>query len=928
MRINLYPTKWMPRILAAIVASTLLWTSGCSSKSVTLGTPQVSLTASAAAINLNGSVTLIATLSGGSAPIGVITFYQGSNSLQAIDITGKTSATTTVTTLAPGSNTITAVYGGDPNNNSVTSTAVTVFVSVPTFTAVSLSPALTAQGSPVTIVATVTGNGAPTGAVTFSLAGTSLGTVSLVPNSMGTASTATLVTSSLPIGVDIITATNTASGYYLASSATAVAQVHGALIPTTTTLSATPSGTAPAGTKAALTATVTPAAGSAFVLDGTVTFYDGAVNLGTAAITNGGSTIFSTKQLSTGPNALTAVYSGNVFYGTSTTATPTALTLAPYTGKTYINPLNVNSALAGSSGRVWNCPDPSIIKSQTGGVNTWYAYCTGDPLNGADVTANAGNAHLITIFTSSDLVNWTYIGDAFKTLPSWLAPGQELQTPAISFFGGVYHLYYYANSATILNSSFGPPPAVGVGTAATPAGPFTDAGAAVVAPQLGCGNGCNRTIFSPEIINDGTGQQWITFGGSFGGISIRKLNASGSTSDPATEINIGVDNYYTAPYILARNGYFYEFVTAGSCCSGGISTYGVHVGRSTSITGPYFDKEGNDVNAFTAPAIVGDPGGDPVLVMNGNAIVGSGSNTVITDESGQDYIVYSGVDQGQGNVPNYAPGFLTARQLMMDALDYTSAGWPVARGGNGPSDYLTPQPYPAAQPGQTSGYNPSFLNPDLPGTLLAAYSDDFNLPALNRTQWSFLHSQPPYTMSGTAYTVQSVNAESTSTAAGFGMSSLPILTELAPPTGNYIIEVKLATSDPPTGYIFNFNQGGIFLYNTDADYLRLDQVPVYETRQIEFLNSIPGCCNAFAPVGDPNFGASTYFRLAKRSGTGFAGSDTYTAYSSSDGITWLKGPTWIKFWGTTTGLRIGLFAGNTSGYTASFDYVHVSTLLP
>ena len=547
----------------------------------------------------------------------------------------------------------------------------------------------------------------------------------------------------------------------------------------------------------------------------------------------------------------------------------------------------------------------------------------------ADDTVTPGGAyktHLITIFKSTDLINWTYVSDAFTSIPAWAAPNQELETPAISYFGGQYHLYYEALTATPINAAYGLPPAIGVGTSATPTGPFVDSGTPVVPASLGCGGCANFDTWAPEIINDNTGNNWIVYGGPLGGILIEQLNAAGTSVMPSTQISIGVDNYFTDPYIYynADTGYFYLFLSAGSSGQGAISSLDVRVGRSKSITGPYFDKEGNDMNAYTAPAIIGDPGGDIMLAMTGNDIVGSGSNTVFTDETGQTYIMYSGVSQNTATVPKYN-GFLTARQLMMDPLDWSSDGWPTTRGGNGPSDYTIPQPAPAAQPGATNGYVEVANVPDTPGTPLAQYSDDFNETSLNTAQWSFLHLTAPYTMTGSAYAVNSVNAESTIQSS---MPFLPILSE-PEPAGNYMLEVKLATSDPATGYIFNYNQGGIFIYNTDTDYLRLDQVPVFETRQIEFLNQVAPGVVSFAPAGDPNFGDSTYLRLVKRVGAGEYNSDTYTAYTSTDGVTWIKGPTWIKFYSCCGGKpQIGLFAGNTAGYTASFDYIHVTTVLP
>lgn len=75
------------------------------------------------------------------------------------------------------------------------------------------------------------------------------------------------------------------------------------LTATTTTLT---SGTrATAGTPTTLTAKVVPSAGST----GTVTFFDGTTNLGTAAVTNGTATL--SVSLRAGTHALTAVYSGD-----------------------------------------------------------------------------------------------------------------------------------------------------------------------------------------------------------------------------------------------------------------------------------------------------------------------------------------------------------------------------------------------------------------------------------------------------------------------------------------------------------------------------------------------------------------------------------------------------------------------------------------
>ena len=78
--------------------------------------------------------------------------------------------------------------------------------------------------------------------------------------------------------------------------------------------------------------------------------------------------------------------------------------------------------------------DPSVIKAKDG---YWYAYGTTDPLNEGE-----GTRHIIPTARSADLVNWTYVGDAFteSTLPGWAAPDAALWAPDIRWFDGAYHL--------------------------------------------------------------------------------------------------------------------------------------------------------------------------------------------------------------------------------------------------------------------------------------------------------------------------------------------------------------------------------------------------------------------------------------------------------------------------------------------------------
>jgi arabinan endo-1,5-alpha-L-arabinosidase len=943
---------------AAIAVSALL--AGCNSGTTTaLPATSVTLTTSATSVNVGGSFTATATLAGGSniaSAIGTIIFYDGSTYIQPVVVSGPGTVTATISGLAIGAHQITAVYGGDQTHAPSTSAAITVNVYDPTSLSIASNFVIAGVGDP--IVLTVTANGGlsiPTGTVTFTVTSTSgTSTIGTAPlNTVNGTATATLpYTIAAPTGTQTFNASLAANGFFLGSSTTtgAAVTVHPPLTQDTVTLSGSVANNATiaAGTSDTLTATLVPLNTTKGTPTGTVTFYDGSVNLGTASLNSAGTAaILTTKQFVTGSgNTLTAFYSGDANYAPNYTTNSLALTLTAYTGANYTNPLNLTDTV-NNTGKVYNCPDPAIYKYQVAGSNTWYAYCTGDAFNATDTVTPGGafRAHLISIFSSTDLVNWTYVRDAFPTLPTWIAAGQELQTPAIKYIGGKYLLYYEA--PVVAASPYGS--AIGVGVSSTPAGPFVDTGTPVIGQQLACGGGCNRTDFSPEVLADQNGQLWMAYGGVLGGLSVRQLSANGLTSNAATEINIAVDNYYTNPYLLYKNGYFYEFATpAGACCGGAFSTYSVRVGRSASITGPYLDAEGNDMNAFSATSGTnGAPGGDTVLVNTGNTIVGPGSNTTFTDEAGQDYIFYSGVSTNQQYLPNVT-GY-TARQLMMDPLDWVN-GWPVVRNGTGDSDQ--PQPVPAAQPNATNGYVPPAYTPDTPGTALAAYSQDFAGASAYASQFTVLHSANALStgltaacldpnngfatipgvapgFSATGLTICSNFAESTAVTGNYTMANLPILAENEP-SGNYMVEVKFHSLTPPTGCCnFNYPQQGLMIYSSDTVYLRLDDFGDYDTRQIEFLDqfgaSSSAAYTAFAPVGTPHNAAYTYLRLAKRITNASTGAATYTSYSSVDGVNYVRGPAWDVNYGNSA--KIGIFAGN-FGQGATFSYIHVSTLNP
>jgi arabinan endo-1,5-alpha-L-arabinosidase len=565
----------------------------------------------------------------------------------------------------------------------------------------------------------------------------------------------------------------------------------------------------------------------------------------------------------------------------------------------YHNPLALN--LPGGS-RAASCADPFVLHGQQSDDTHWYLYCTSDALR-ADELGPDGTPliHNVPTFRSTDLVHWTYVADAFPTKPSWITGG--MWAPDVVYRDGHYLMYFTASDTNLPGGGS----AVAVATSSGPTGPWTVSDTPVVPPTDSPGGGGRRWEFDPEVIQ-ASGHSYLYFGSYFGGIFVRQLSADGLSSDPASEQQIAIDNRYEGTFIVKHGGWFYFFGSATNCCNGPLTGYAVFTARSRSPLGPFRDAHGVSI-------LQGRVGGTPVLTQNGNRWVGTGHNAVITDFDGQQWIVYHAVDRSD---PYYAGDVgYTKRPALIDPLDWRN-GWPLVRGGHGPSDSW--QPGPAAQPGEQTAYRPSFVTTPAPGRRLPGLSDEFAGSTLSG-RWTWVRPPDPST-----YSVTGGALEWQTQAADIHPPATPlasVLTEAAP-RGNYLVEARVSVSLPPEGCCQNYVQGGLLLYGDDGNYVKLASVSIWNTRQTEF-----GRQDSSQPTGYPTYGNTvvgpvgdwTYLRIVH---TSSGGQDQYTAYTSLDGRHWDHGGTWTADLGAQP--RIGLISMGGAGFTARFDYVHVSRL--
>jgi len=577
----------------------------------------------------------------------------------------------------------------------------------------------------------------------------------------------------------------------------------------------------------------------------------------------------------------------------------------------YINPLPIRIP---GDGFVENCADPSVIRGQEPGDKYWYMYCTTDPLNDEDRdSAGNFNFHKIPMMRSLDLVNWVYMGDAFAAPPAWADPTAGVWAPEIDYIDGLYYLFY--GITNVKDEVSGEPNcngdnAIGYATSKSPLGPWQDAGGPLVAPRQN-GDGCNFFwTFDPEVIIAQNGQAYIYYGSYYGGVFVRQLQINGPgklATDPATEKQVTIANRYEGPEVVFKDGYYYLFVSATDCCRGPLTGYSVFAGRSTSPEGPFVDREGVSLMAARV-------GGTPVLSMNGNRWVGPGHNTVFVDFSGQWWTIYHAVDRFDPYFEG-AVGF-TKRPALLDPIDWIN-GWPTVRAGRWASD--EPMPAPAAQPGERSNYYPKPVRPDLPGQLIRQLSDEFNRDTLSpRWKWVREPDKETYGVGNGVFRFDTQAAD-----LFVDNNTASVLTEPAPPIP-FIVETRVKLNLPAEGCCFNYVQAGLVIYRDDDNFVKLVHVSIWETRQTEFAKEV-----APVPDGYPRYGNTvvgppddwTYLRIARDFRNG---EEHYTAYTSRDGRSWVRGGTWTHNLGPNA--RIGLVSMGGSGFTAEFDYVRVFEL--
>ncbi|MGK3970160.1 arabinan endo-1,5-alpha-L-arabinosidase [Sorangium sp. So ce118] len=296
-------------------------------------------------------------------------------------------------------------------------------------------------------------------------------------------------------------------------------------------------------------------------------------------------------------------------------------------------PLPVALAL---SGDVQGVHDPSIVRAG----ELYHVFSTGPG---------------IAIRTSADLVHWSLAGSVFSATPEWVASAvgdvDALWAPDISYWGGLYHLYYAASFFGTNRSCIGHATRDSLDA---PESRWLDHGAVV------CSEGTDFNAIDPSVVIDERGTPWLVFGSFWSGLKLMQLTLAGAPiAGTLTSIASRPSTAIEAPFIVRRGEHYYLFASFDTCCAGESSTYKIMVGRSQALAGPYVDRLGNRML---------DGGGSRVLTSSARWR-GPGSNGLL--RAGESwYNIYHSYDAD-------ADGMSVLR---IAELSWDTGGWPESGG--------------------------------------------------------------------------------------------------------------------------------------------------------------------------------------------------------------------------------------------------------
>ena len=280
--------------------------------------------------------------------------------------------------------------------------------------------------------------------------------------------------------------------------------------------------------------------------------------------------------------------------------------------------------------------DPAVIRGKDG---WWYSYGTSDPLREGERVA-----HRIPHGHVADLVDWTYVGDAFTDADHAVLGGPERRRsgrPTSATSTAQYRMYYVV---TETSHRAAPPSPTTTRSAWPPPRRRSARGRTRGAPGRRPASrrqvGDRTTSCGPSTRSSHRHRRQPV---ALLRLLLRRHLRHRSSTDDGTEAigdptMVAIDNKFEGSYVVRRGGYWYFFASTANCCAGPTTGYSVQVGPLARPARP-LRRPRRRAAAPVARRRHADADTER------QPWIGAGHNAVVTDLAGQDWIVYHALDR-------------------------------------------------------------------------------------------------------------------------------------------------------------------------------------------------------------------------------------------------------------------------------------------
>ena len=255
-------------------------------------------------------------------------------------------------------------------------------------------------------------------------------------------------------------------------------------------------------------------------------------------------------------------------------------------------------------------PDPDVLLVD----GTYFAYATNDAQSNVQVA------------TSTDLVTWRALPDAFPELPDWVVPG-DTWAPEVSRVGDGYVLYFTAHSAV------DDVQCIGTATSSRPAGPFTATGDGMLVCPAD-----ERGAIDASTFVDGDGARYLLYknDGNCCGldtwISAVALSSDGLAlaGEPTRLIRQDQEwegDLVEAPTMVVRDEGYVLFYSANGYAG---PDYAIGYATAAALGGPWTKHDGPWLTSDDTGFVIIGPGGQDVTGDDDSTLVLHGWDSYLT----------------------------------------------------------------------------------------------------------------------------------------------------------------------------------------------------------------------------------------------------------------------------------------------------------